>query len=195
MSDLGPVVRFEPVAEEVVGDRSVLSVAELDRYRRLRSPAGRAAYAAAHRLVRECVADLVGLPPRAARELVIAQHCDDCGAAGHGAPYVVGLADRVQVSLSHTDGWVAAIAAVARCGVDVQAVRPVPDRALTADERDWAGADPLLRSRLWSRKEALAKAGLADIDAFWGFDARDPDPRLREWQADGVVGAWIVAEA
>ena len=186
---MAPVVRFAPVGSG--HDLTLLTAAERSRHDRLRLPADRAAYAAAHLLVRDCVAAFVGTT-RA--EVVIAQRCEGCGATEHGAPYVEGLVGQVHVSLSHARGWVAAVAAAAPCGIDVEAVRHVPDRALTEEERAWAGDDPVLRSRLWARKEALAKAGLVGLRGFWRSDARDADPRLREWQADGAVGAWIVAD-
>jgi 4'-phosphopantetheinyl transferase len=196
-----PVVRFAPVAEawlaaaespEVpawAADR--LTPLEHGRYGRHRTVAGRAAYGHAHLLARDCLAELAGEP------VELAQRCAGCGGEDHGAPYVIGRPD-LFVSLSHSHGWVAAMAATQPCGIDVQVVGRVPDRALTDRERVLA-PDDLARSRLWARKEAVIKSGAATLDDLGSLDVADPDPRLHDWSgpegalaaAVSVVGAWI----
>ncbi len=180
-----PVVRFARVAGEP--DLARLTPSEVERHARLRADASKRAYAAAHLLVRDCLAELAGEP------LEIAQRCADCGGTDHGAPYVVGRAD-LFVSLSHSHDWVAAMAARAPCGIDVQVVSRVPDRSLTA--RELASVpDQVMRNRLWARKEALIKAGVATIADLGRLDVLGPDERLRDWDdpAGGhVVGAWAI---
>lgn len=183
-----PIVRVCRVAD-VAAETSWLTTAESVRWRRFARPADRDAYLAAHVLVRVVAAELAGVD---AAGLELTHDCPDCGAGDHGRPLLKGL-EKVHVSLSHTRGWVGAIAADARCGIDVEPVGNVPDRALTEAERAWAGPDAVRRTRLWSRKEALAKAGLADVTDFWGVDARDPNGVVDWTAADGsAVGAWIV---
>lgn len=181
-----PVVRVVEVGA-LEADVRQLSAPERIRWARLAHAADRDAYLAAHVLVRAVAAELAGTDPAG---LVLTHECD-CGAPDHGRPGV-GL-DGIHVSLSHARGWVAAIAAESRCGIDVEPVGTVPDRALTAGERAWAGEDPVRRTRLWSRKEALAKAGLADIADFWGVDASAADGVI-DWTAPdaSAVAAWTV---
>jgi 4'-phosphopantetheinyl transferase len=185
-----PIVRVCRV-EDVTVDAGWLTVEETVRWQRFARPADRDAYLAAHILVRLVAAELAGADPA---ELTLSHECPDCGPGDHGRPTLTGL--DLHVSLSHTRGWVAAIAADARCGIDVEPVGTVPDRALTEGERDWAGSDAVRRTRLWSRKEALAKAGLADVMDFWGVDARDPDGVV-DWTApDGsAVAAWVLGRS
>ncbi|UDY24269.1 4'-phosphopantetheinyl transferase family protein [Nocardioides sp. Kera G14] len=180
-----PVVRFERVSGP--GDLARLSEVERARHARLRSPEARDAYVAAHLLVRDVLGELAGEP------LGIAQRCDDCGKDDHGAPYVDGRAD-LFVSLSHSHDWVAAMAAGAPCGIDVQVVSNVPDRALTERELDAAGDDQVLRNRLWARKEALIKAGAARLDDLGTLDVLAPRSGLDDWNGPDphVVGAWAV---
>lgn len=180
------VVRFAPVEGEY--DERWLTAAERTRRERLVQTPDRTAFVASHVLVRECAAALLDAEPQ---DVVIAHRCRECGGEDHGMPYVVG-AD-LHVSLSHTRNWVAAVAAASPCGIDVQEVGHVPDRALTEAELAWAGEDAERRTLLWSRKEALAKAGLADVGAFWEQDVQARDPRIRDWADDGVVGAWVIA--
>jgi 4'-phosphopantetheinyl transferase len=217
------VVRHEPVPGPAHPDRHA-SLTPLERRRRDRlvRPADREAYAAAHGLVRECAAELLGLAPGA---VVLAQTCPTCGGTGHGAPRLVGHAE-VAVSLSHTDGYVAAIAATRlgqatgrstgrrpgrgdsagrapRVGIDVERVRDVPADAFSARERRWVAAAsdaPAAGTTLWVRKEALVKSGLLDLDGLADCDVLGDDgpaPAVRGhavhgWSADGVVGAWAV---
>ncbi|WP_298129907.1 4'-phosphopantetheinyl transferase superfamily protein [Micropruina sp.] len=159
------IARFVPV-EEVLGDDRLagveLSEAETTRWRRLRFEVDRDAYRAAHLLARLCAGDLLDISPS---RVCLEQHCPRCGATGHGRPSIVGES-RVQVSLSHTRGHVAAVAATAECGIDVERIAgSIPRNAVTAHEQTWldTATDPLLDfTRLWVRKEALVKVGVAD---------------------------------
>ncbi|WP_051218384.1 4'-phosphopantetheinyl transferase family protein [Nocardioides insulae] len=185
---------------DIEPDIAALSEAERWRLDRLRREDDRRSYLAAHLLVRECVAELVG---GAAAEVEIRQRCGRCGSDRHGAPYVVG--SDLRVSLSHTRGHVAAVAATGPCGVDVEVVPggPAPAGTLTPREAEWVGeqaAPGVAFARLWTRKEALVKAGLAELDTIGGLCVLTGDApaeeigglRLAEWVApDGrVVGAW-----
>lgn len=213
------VVRHEPVAAAACPERDrLLTPLERERRDRLVRPADRDASTAAHGLVRECAAVLLG---RRAAELTLVQECARCGRAGHGAPSLVGH-PHVAVSLSRTDGHVAAIAATRvvgeaggqdaaapRVGIDVERVREVPAAALSARERRWlAGrADRVAAAtHLWVRKEALVKAGVLDLDRLAELDVLGDASTvgagtrpvhvhghaLRGWTADGVVGAWAL---
>jgi 4'-phosphopantetheinyl transferase len=151
------VARFAAVADVQVAGR--LTDAEVRRRDRLVRPEDRAAYEAAHLLVRACVGELCGLD---VGSVVIEQRCDGCGSREHGRPYVAD-APSVHVSLSHTEGLVAAVASYAPCGIDVQTTATtVPARGLTSAERAWVAAEPDPTgafTRLWVRKEAVFKAG------------------------------------
>lgn len=192
------VVRFAAVGEV---DDGLLTDAERARRDRLVLPADRAAYAAAHVLVRECAAELLGV--RAA-EVVLAQRCPTCGGEDHGRPCVAGHG--IHVSLSHTQGRVAAVAATARCGIDVEPVHagPPPRGTLTDREAAWVAAqsDPGLPfTRLWVRKEALVKVGVVALEDAARFGVLGPDGpadevagvRLTEWYDGAAVGAVALA--
>ncbi len=123
---------------------------------------------AAHLLVRECVAELVGTDPARVR---LGHHCERCGSVAHGRPSV----DRsdVHVSLSHTRGRVAAVASYRPVAVDVELTRHVASNraglstVLTTAERTLLArsvAPDVLGARLWVTKEALVKLGLARLD-------------------------------
>ena len=176
-----------------------MTAAEAVRRERIARAADRAAYDAAHLLVRECAGELLGCD---ARDLALAQLCSACGGDTHGAPRIVG--SPVRVSLSHTRGCVAAVASWSRCGIDVERVgAPVMRRALTDDEARWVAAQ---RSpgdafvMLWTRKEALVKAGLGALERVHLLDALRPvaGARIGDWRgggADGgVYGSWCVLD-
>jgi len=174
-----------------------LTDTERARLERLCAAEDRAAFATAHLLVRECAGELLGV---AGRGLVIAQSCATCGQEGHGRPTIVGHPE-VHVSLSHTRGCVAAIAARAPCGIDVEAVHraPVPGGVLTDREASWvrSEADPALAfTSLWVRKEALVKAGLGDLEAVGSLDVLDRGAPgdLQGWAEPPYVGAWVVLD-
>ena len=154
------VVRFASVGEVSVD--AELTAAEQARHDRLRFAADRDAYRAAHLLVRACAGELLGVEPERVR---LQQHCPRCGSTDHGRPSIAGQ-PQLWVSLSHTRGHVAAVAATAACGIDIERVAgSIPRVAVTPRERTWLDAetDPLRAfTRLWVRKEALVKAGVAD---------------------------------
>ncbi|NYJ00154.1 phosphopantetheinyl transferase [Nocardioides thalensis] len=189
------VVRFLAVDEALAGPALRLTATEQARHDRLRAERDRRSYRAAHRLVRLCVAELVGGD---AADVELAQECPECRLTDHGRPYVVGAPD-VHVSLSHTRGWVAAMASDAPCGIDVEQVREVsagvPRRVLSAAEQAWVAdqGDPTRAfAVLWARKEALVKAGVGSIDDAARLDALT-DARLRDWAeapAD-AAGSWV----
>lgn len=181
-----PVVRFARVDTDSTADATDTRLAawELRRRDRLRHAADRDAFVAAHLLARSCLTELTG------EQLDLSACCPHCDGSDHGRPFVSGRPE-LHVSLSHTTGWVAAIAATAPCGIDVQIITDVPDSALTPRERARARSD-LQRSRLWARKEAIVKAGLAHIDDIGRLDVSVREPRLHDWCDMGVVGAWFV---
>ncbi|MFT4225059.1 4'-phosphopantetheinyl transferase family protein [Micropruina sp.] len=154
------IARFAPVGEVSVD--AELTGAEQARHDRLRFAADRDAYRAAHLLVRACAGELLGVVPERVR---LQQHCPRCGSTDHGRPSIVGQPE-VWVSLSHTRGHVAAVAATSECGIDVERIAgSIPRTAVTPREQAWldTAADPLLEfTRLWVRKEALVKVGVAD---------------------------------
>ncbi|MEO9323377.1 4'-phosphopantetheinyl transferase superfamily protein [Nocardioides sp. C4-1] len=198
MSRARVVVRFADVGAAV--PTSGLSTTELARHDALVDAADRAAYAAAHLLLRDVVGELVGV---AAHEVALEQRCPTCGGP-HGRPRVVGHPG-VHATLSHTRGAVAAVASSAPCGVDVERVRPgltAPPDVLTDAEAVWLGARPASTSaadlaRLWVRKEALVKAGVTDLDGVGSLDVlADDGPatlahgfELVTWEGGGAVGA------
>lgn len=85
----------------------------------------------------------------------------------------------VHVSLSHTAGWVAAVAGVEEAGIDVEAVTSASAERLrgldvwapgeTAALRGSIDADRLA-TLLWTRKEALVKLGLASLNGLRAVD-------------------------
>ena len=192
------IVRFAAVAE-VDADLGLFTAAERARHERLVADADKQAYAAAHVLVRECAAKLLGT---SREEIVIEQRCARCDSTEHGAPSVAG-AD-VRVSLSHARGQVAAVAATRRCGIDVEKISRGPDRALSPREVAWvAGQDDAAYAfmRLWVRKEALVKAGHGSMASARRLDVLSGGPsgdapadqigevRLTQWEGSGFLGA------
>ncbi|MEU6134487.1 4'-phosphopantetheinyl transferase superfamily protein [Nocardioides sp. NPDC047086] len=193
------IVRFAPMAE-VDADLGLLTAGERARHERLVAEADKRAYVAAHVLVRECAAELLGT---SREEIVIEQRCARCGSSEHGAPSVADAA-AVRVSLSHTRGQVAAVAAGRGCGIDVEKVSRGPDRALSRREAAWvAGQEDAAYAftRLWVRKEALVKAGHGSMAAAQRLDVLAGDPsgdapadrvgavRLTQWEGSGFLGA------
>lgn len=137
-----------------------------DRRARLRHAGDRADFTAARLLAAVAHCALTGAP-LAAGDIV--QRCDACGGPhGRPLPSAVGI----HLSWSHAHGRVAAAAALDRLGVDVDApVRPSGEllaQTLSPTERRIvaASADPDAVFLLaWTAKEALVKAGAADLDA------------------------------
>jgi 4'-phosphopantetheinyl transferase len=155
-------------------DPRLLGAAERARSASLQNPADRAAYIAAHLLVRQCAATLTGRPMA---DLVLRQWCADCGAVGHGRPAFEGLPD-VHISWAHDRGAVVATAAWHPVGVDIEALPPVVATAgrssglAAAEQRQVRSAeDPsLLALRYWVRKECLVKMGMTSLDGMHRID-------------------------
>ncbi|MFC7383777.1 4'-phosphopantetheinyl transferase family protein [Sphaerisporangium rhizosphaerae] len=162
-------------------------------------------FVAAHLLVRQCAAALLGRP---AEELTLIQYCDKHG-PGHGRPSIAEVPE-LGVSLSHTAGYVCAVAGPGRVGVDAEHVpRGDVDRGLvefTLSPAEFAliGHDKRRVIRQWVRKEALVKRGELTIDDFPLTDLSDMDGevdpsgssgwrgrRLLEWTAGAVIGCAV----
>lgn len=192
-----PVVWVESAS--MPADPALLSAAELARRDRLVRAADRTAYVAAHVLVRQCVAELLGIRPSLVE---IEQRCPRCG-PGHGAPAVVGH-PQIGVSLSHSTLHVAAIAALGPCGIDVETVdrAVVVPTALSAREQSWVAQqhDPTLAFlHLWVRKEATVKADgvpldeAATVDVLTdGPDGLRPDETFGVWDTPDAIAAWKI---
>lgn len=187
-----PVVRVRGVAD-VPADVGLLTGAEARRHERLVRTADRDAYLAAHVLVRLVAAELAGVAPD---RLTLAQRCQRCGGADHGRPGIAELPD-VHVSLSHARGVVAAIAARGACGIDVEPYRGdgVPAGTLTAREQSWVARQPdtgAAFTRLWTRKEAWAKATGEELDRAVERDVLEADRLTGELVDDAYAAAWVV---
>lgn len=163
----------EVLARSGLGEH-LLTGLERDRAGRFRQESARLDFVAAHLLVRECAARLLGLPVAG---LTLLQRCPDCARDDHGKPY---LAEHpgVEVSLSHGRGVVAAAAGDRPVGVDVEqpsrgVVAEVFERVLSAGElaRVRAHAEPdRAFLRLWVRKEAMVKLGRVTLDTLSELD-------------------------
>lgn len=145
---------------------------ERQRALALRHEPSRRAYVAAHVLVREVAAEMLGGKPS---DLRLQQRCPECGGA-HGPPSIVGHPE-LKVSLSHCETAVAAVAASRPVAVDVESLHSFryadlrDARVLTPNERLAVDALPEERRErmaltLWSRKECLVKLGLLALDDF-----------------------------
>lgn len=186
------VARFTPVGDVRVD--AALTATEFARRERLVRTEDHAAYTAAHLLVRACAGELLGVAPTT---LSLEQHCPSCGGVDHGRPSLAGHED-VYVSLSHTRGYVAAIASHAPCGIDVELrAATIPSRALTGRESGWVQAQPDppdAFTRLWVRKEALIKLGApgpgrpGEIDVL----TAPQGVRLTAWSSQGAHGCAAV---
>jgi 4'-phosphopantetheinyl transferase len=164
-----PLVVVATPAEVLAnGDVGLLGAAERQRSTSLHDPADRAAYVAAHLLVRRCAAALSGRP---VADLAVHQWCADCGTAGHGRPSIAGSPD-VHISWAHSRGAVVAAASWHPVGVDVETFPPdgsvvgrFPGLAPAEQWQLRSVPDPsLLALRHWVRKECLVKAGAATLD-------------------------------
>ncbi|MBV6696013.1 4'-phosphopantetheinyl transferase superfamily protein [Kitasatospora aureofaciens] len=153
----------------------LLTDLEHQRAARFRKESGRLDFTAGHILVRLCAARLLGVPAAA---LTLAQQCPDCGRADHGKPFLPDRPD-VHVSLSHTQGVVAAAAGYEPVGVDVElaarggTLQGVAERVLTPAELALVVAAPepdRAFLRLWVRKESLIKIGRAGMDSLAEVD-------------------------
>jgi len=161
---------------------ALLSTSERERAAAFRRPSDRRDFVAAHALVRLCAAAVLGEGPAT---LAVVQCCERCGGA-HGQPV---LADRSgwHVSLAHASGVVAAAVAPAGVGVDVEGLdtarfaHGLPATVMTADELarvTAAASSGEAFLRVWVRKEALVKLGVADLDRLARVDAAASFPEL-----------------
>ncbi|QKW19430.1 4'-phosphopantetheinyl transferase superfamily protein [Kitasatospora sp. NA04385] len=170
-------------------DERLLTGFERDRLERFRRPADRDDYLAAHLLVRYCAAAHLGTDPAA---IAFGQQCPGCGSTVHGRPH---LTDRpgTHLSLSHTNGVIAAAAAPVPVGVDVEHLGARSNdpatlqHVLTPAEAALVHGHPDPTAaflRLWVRKEALIKLGRTSLDALASLDLShlplDPPPSHRD---------------
>lgn len=191
----------------------MLTEVERTRVERFRHQHTRDDFVAAHVLVRECAARLLGAEAAA---LTLLQQCPDCDRTDHGRPYLAEHPE-VHVSLSHGHGVVAAAAGFGLVGVDVEqpsraTAAEVAERVLAPAElaRMKAHAEPdRAFLRYWVRKEALIKVGRATLDTLSGVDLSDlpldgspvrgrwAELHLMDWEDEprgAVVGVAAAAE-
>ncbi|MDR8414794.1 4'-phosphopantetheinyl transferase superfamily protein [Nonomuraea sp. 3-1Str] len=181
--------------DEVRAPEEWLTPVERERAARFAFDADRAAFVAAHLLVRQCAAAALGRRPE---ELTLLQRCDVHG-PGHGRPYVE-QAPSLGVSFSHTRGYVCAAVGDGRVGVDAERVPAGPldgalaEVALTPRER--AGVtrnDELIR--LWARKEALIKRGELSLDLLRTAEIDWAGRHVLEWTAEADVMVAVITDA
>ncbi|MFF2819974.1 4'-phosphopantetheinyl transferase family protein [Kitasatospora cineracea] len=186
-------------------DERLLTAFERERLERFRRPADRDDYLAAHLLVRYCAAAHLGVEPAA---VAFGQRCPGCGSTAHGRPY---LTDRpgTHLSLSHTNGVIAAAAGPVPVGVDVEHLDARTTDPATLRHVLTPAENALVRQhpdptraflRLWVRKEALIKLGRTTLDALGALDLshlpldppvqhRDGDLHYLELTTPGAVFA------
>ncbi|MER5640359.1 4'-phosphopantetheinyl transferase superfamily protein [Kitasatospora sp. NPDC002227] len=178
VAEQGPLVMVA-CTDAVLGHpeaaRHRLNALEEQRAARFRREEDRRNFVAAHLLVRICATRLLGV---GAAPLEFAQQCPDCGLADHGRPYLPGH-PRLQVSLSHTRGVVAAAAGYGTVGVDVELPQrgaldaALLQRVLSPAETELVRAQPDPEGaflRQWVRKEALIKVGRTTLDTMGEID-------------------------
>lgn len=184
----------------LAGPREPLTAHETRRGARLRSLDDQLDHLAAHLLVRRAAARLL---PAGCAPVTLLQQCPECGQDGHGRPSVPehpGL----HVSLSHTRGAVAAVAAWSPVGIDIENRSGTGSRPETlwaetmtaAEEAAVDDQDPASGfRRLWVRKEALVKVGAASLDRLADVDlsalplpAAPGAGRARRW------GSWTLTD-
>jgi 4'-phosphopantetheinyl transferase len=171
-------------------DDTPLSAGEHARATRFLAEADRRDYIAAHVLLRRALSSVD--PAYAPREWEFA-------AGERGRPE---LRDRrIRFNLSHTRGLVACVIAATDCGIDVEPVeleRDLPRRrVLTADESAALAAlpvaeQPLRYARLWTLKEAYAKARGLGLDLPFDrlrVDLTDP-PQVTDSSAGAPGTDW-----
>jgi len=181
----------------------LLNGAELARAARLRMPASRDAYVAAHGLVRVAVGRYLGADPASL----------SFDEAEGGKPRLAGAGDggapSIRFNLSHAVGLAAVAVALGReVGVDVEKLRAVHGaeavarRIMTPAEFDRhaslpAGERDVDLLRVWARKEALVKASGAGVRAPLAELASEPEAGSRwsvvDLDVPGYAGA-VAAE-
>jgi 4'-phosphopantetheinyl transferase len=160
-----------PAGQYAVTDGAVPDWLDERERRRLASipqPAGRREYLFSHWALRSVLGSSLGRSPRGIGFL--RQPCPGCGGA-HGRPAIRDPdpgREAVEFSMSHSGGLVAIAVAEATVGIDIESW-PTPESVarslpfLHPREQQWLGSrrdDELVRdfARLWTRKEAMAKA-------------------------------------
>lgn len=187
-------------AARLVEWRAGFAPDEVERAARFRFERHRVAWEAARGGLRELLGGYCG---RAARDLRFAL-------GGDGKPALAG-GGGLHFNLSHTDGLVAlAVTRSGEVGLDVEARRPVPERAAIAGthfsarerrrfaEEEATGRGEAYFLRLWTRKEAVIKAvgiglgyPLPKVDVSLAEGATAP---IFEADAPGADGVWSLAD-
>jgi 4'-phosphopantetheinyl transferase len=202
------VATIAPAAEvlDVVAEpMHLLTPVERARAARLSRNLDRIGYVAAHVLVRLCAAHLFGLPLGTR----LAQRCPSCGDA-HGPPHLLEFPE-AGISLSHADGVVAAAVATTPVGVDAEPLTSATGLGnLSHDIRSPAEALALAGLAdvdaallmLWVRKEALVKLGLTTLDTISEVDLSDLPPappavghRHMHWHGYEIIDLTLGAPA
>lgn len=171
---LAVVASTDEVLRHPLAGLHLLNERERARLARFHREGARRDFIAAHVLVRLCAGQLLGDVPAG---VALAQHCPECRENDHGRPLLTDRPD-VHLSLSHTDGVVAAAAGYVPVGIDVERRGQgrgveVMHRVLTAAELDLVTAHPdpdFAFLRQWVRKEALIKIGRTAMDSLGVLD-------------------------
>jgi 4'-phosphopantetheinyl transferase len=181
----------------------LMSPCEATRAGTLRDPSDRFDFVAAHALARICAGIVLQRP---AQTLTLSQRCEQCGGA-HGRPRLA-EAPHLHVTLSHTRGYVAAVAGTGPVGVDVErypqhrldpgvlAVALTPRETMLVE----GAPDPAHAfARQWVRKEALIKAGVASLASMATLDLSEllnADERAehRPGMRRGLWRGWCLLE-
>lgn len=175
-------------------DWSLLDGAERARADALVRETDRAAYVAAHAVLRRLLGAYLRVAP--AQVLCVREPCPCCG-GDHGRPAIAGAP--LHYSLSRSGGLVLAGFASVRIGVDIEEV-PSPGtvdsvvHALHPDERDellWQpdSERPGAFARCWTRKEAYLKGtgtGLAEDPSLTRVGAGREPAGVRGWSLADV---------
>ena len=180
---------------------AILDASERARHRRLVFADDRRRFLVAHAQTRIRLGQQLGIAPEQLR------FTD----SGHGKPVLIGMASGAQgalrFSLSHSGDFLAlAIATDREIGVDIEALRPVPDadqlvmRFFSAAERKEYESLAIARRNAaflsgWTRKEAFIKAtgeGLSrPLDSFdVSVDPSQPARLLRVDAIPGDLSGW-----
>ena len=166
----------EEVLSATSDPASLLNRHERSRLERFRRSADARDFLAGHVLLRLGAAAWLG---RRSHDVDVEQICERCGGP-HGRPTLVAVPD-ARVSLAHTRGHVAAAVGAGTVGVDVEARRPASSLANLPGVYNDAelllaasATDPELGLlRLWTRKEALVKAGRGELDHLRALDCSE----------------------
>ena len=198
LSSLALVASTADVIAGVADGQGWLSPAERERAAAFRRLDDRRDFVAAHLLVRQCAARLLGVGPE---ELLLSQSCDRCDRP-HGKPTIAHYPD-LHVSLSHATGVVAAAAGPGPVGVDVETLGRSPFLPGELNSMLSPGEVEALRrvpdyqralTRQWVRKEAFVKAGVATLDTLASLDLPvAPTGRLWNWRGWSVLD-WVDGE-